>query len=78
MAGDVTGEVFEWREDLEETEEVSLRGRAFPGSLKAINLRTAWGLSAPGKKTESLNKLAFSLSIYISHCLPFLNTTFDT
>ena len=52
MAGDVTGEVFEWREDLEETEEVSLRGRAFPGSLKAINLRTAWGLSAPGKKKE--------------------------
>ena len=41
MAGEVTGEVFEWREDLEETEEVSLRGRAFPGSLKAINLRTA-------------------------------------
>ena len=47
MAGEVTGEVLEWREDLEETEEVSLRGRALPGSLSAISFRTAWGLSAP-------------------------------
>ena len=60
MAGEVTGEVFEWREDLEETEEVNLRGRAFPGSLNAINLRTAWGLSAPEKKPrKNLNIFDF-------------------
>ena len=52
MAGDVTGEVLDWREDLEDTDDVSLRGRAFPGSANAISFLTAWGLSAPEKKNQ--------------------------
>ena len=49
--GDPGGELIEWSED---TECLARRCLVFPGSLRDISFRTAWGLAVPVNKRNDM------------------------